>query len=166
MRNYILLACLLLPLIGYSQCKALRKKKEKSTGKFTITTDPREPVSMSKVIQEGATTYYIRLLAPASATGDKKGVFVNVADKTLLKWPDEAVSVTAERQRAWRNNPLTASSTLSLTADQLHTFATNRISDYELIEFEWTLKGDSGELFRKQVECLVNTMPRQKKRRD
>ena len=164
MRIYILLVGLLLPFAAHAQCKALRKKKEKSTGKLTITTDPKEPVSLSKVLQGETTTYYLRISAPASATGDKKGVFIMVSDKTLYKWPEETIAVQAERNRSWRDNSFTATSTLVLTADQLQSFATYRINDYELGEFEWTVNEGSGELFRRQVGCLVNAKPKKNKK--
>jgi hypothetical protein len=155
-----------LPYLSQAQCKALRKKKDKTTGGLTITTDPKEPVHMVKRIDNTSTTYYLTLSAPASGSGDRTGVFLMVADKALHKWPDQVVTVTATRHRAWWGNPLTATSTVVLSPDQVPTFTTNRIRDYELGEFDWVVKDELGEKFRQQVECLVKVNLKNGKKRN
>lgn len=145
---------LFLPLIGFGQCKDLRKKTDKFTGAIRAYSTYAEPTTVIRVVDGEKTTYYLRLAAPAAANFKRKGVKVLLADGQRLEWPEQEVKVEFETfHPRWSTN-LVAEAFITLTEEQVRQLARSRITDYQLYIYDWSLKEKLGEAFRQQFECL------------
>ena len=148
-----------LPLISFGQCKDLRKRTDKFSDKITLMTPLDEPASITRFIESGKSTYFLRLTAPAMASADRKGVKLLLSDGQRIEWPDEEVEVEVTTFHPRWDTNFRAKAFIELTEEQMQHLQKSRITDYQLYIYDWEVKEKLGETLRLQINCLTTIDP-------
>lgn len=138
-------------------CKGFTTKKDKFTGKTTVYTDFRGPITFTKVIEGDYISYFMRLeVGGETLNTGEKGVFLILDDGEILTFPDESIDTKVNDSEYGGRWIYTAF--MSMDQNLIDKLSEHYVTDIRLYIYDSSPSETYAKQRRAKLKCLVSDL--------